>query len=88
MNEYGLSGRVFASVIGRYGGSSSDLSLILDLVAWEMPRKHTATYNIGFSKPKPAQAEARTQMGSHNCSGMGDISPGSPVRLRCSPLRA
>ena len=28
---------------------TSDLSLILDLVAREMARKHTAFYNIGFS---------------------------------------
>ena len=35
-------------VTGRYGGASSDLSLILDLVAREMARKHTASYNIGF----------------------------------------
>jgi hypothetical protein len=40
------------SVIGRYGGASSDLSLILDLVAREMARKHTAFYNIGFSEAK------------------------------------
>ena len=41
-----------APVIGRYGGASSDLSLILDLVAREMARKHTAFYNIGFSEAK------------------------------------
>jgi len=42
LNEYGHRGRVLAPVIGRYGGASSDLSLILDLVAREMARKHTA----------------------------------------------
>jgi len=41
-----------APVIGRYGGASSDLSLILDLVARELARKHTAFYNIGFSEAK------------------------------------
>ena len=41
-----------APVIGRYGGLSSDLSLILDLVAREVARKHTAFYNIGFSEAK------------------------------------
>jgi len=31
------------------GNAFSDLSLLtLDLVAWEMARKHTAPYNIGF----------------------------------------
>jgi hypothetical protein len=45
-------GRVLAPVIGRYGGASSDLSLILDLFAREMARKHTAFYNIGFSEAK------------------------------------
>ena len=45
-------GRVLAPVTGRYGGASSDLSLILDLVAREMARKHTAFYNIGFSEAK------------------------------------
>ena len=43
---------VLAPVIGRYGGASSDLILILDLVAREMARKHTASYNIGFSEAK------------------------------------
>ena len=52
LNEYGHRGRVLAPVIGRYGGASSDLSLILDLVAREMARKHTAFYNIGFSEAK------------------------------------
>jgi len=33
LNEYGRNGRVFAPVIGRYGGASSDLSLILDLLS-------------------------------------------------------
>jgi len=45
-------GRVLAPVIGQYGGASSDLSLILDLVAREMARKHTAFYNIGSSEAK------------------------------------
>jgi len=40
LNEYGHK-RVLAPVIGRYGGASSDLSLILDLVARELARKHT-----------------------------------------------
>jgi hypothetical protein len=52
LNEYGHSGRVLAPVIGRYGGGSSDLSLILDLVAREMARKNTAFYIIGFSEAK------------------------------------
>ena len=52
LNEYGHKGRVLAPVIGRYGGASSDLSLILDLAARELARKHTAFYNIGFSEAK------------------------------------
>ena len=52
LNEHGHSGRVLAPVIGRYGGASSDLSPILDLVAREMARKHTAFYDIGFSEAK------------------------------------
>ena len=43
---------MLAPVIGRYGGASSDLSLILDLAARKMARKHTALYNIGFSEAK------------------------------------
>jgi len=50
--KYGQRGRVLAPVIGRYGGASSDLSPILDLVAREMARRHTAFYNIGFSEAK------------------------------------
>ena len=52
LNEYGHKGRVLAPVIGRYGGASSDLSPILNLVARELARKHTAFYNIGFSAAK------------------------------------
>ena len=52
LSEYGHSGCVLAPVIGRYGGASSDLGLILDLVAREMARKHTAFYSIGFSEAK------------------------------------
>jgi len=52
VDEHGHSGHVLAPVIGRYGGASSDLSLILDLVAREMARKHTVFYNIGFSEAK------------------------------------
>jgi len=33
LNEYGHKGRVLAQVIGRYGGASLDLSLILKIVA-------------------------------------------------------
>ena len=39
LNEHGHSGRILAPVIRRYGGSS-------------MARKHTASYNIGFSEAK------------------------------------
>ena len=78
LNEYGHRGRVLAPVIGRYGGASSDLSLILDLVAREMARKHTAFYNIGFSEGSLIQTEACSQMGSRNCSGTGDSSSWSP----------
>ena len=42
LKEYGHNGRVLAPVIGRYGGASKDLSHILDLVARELARKHTA----------------------------------------------
>ena len=35
-----------------YGGASSDLSPILDLVARELARKQTAFYNICFSEAK------------------------------------
>jgi len=52
LNEYGNKGRVLAPVIGRYGGASSDLSLILDLVARELARKHTAFDNTAFSEAK------------------------------------
>jgi hypothetical protein len=52
LNEYGRRGRVLAPVIGRFGGAFSDLSLILDLVAREMARKHTVFYNTGFSEAK------------------------------------
>jgi len=48
LSGYGHGGRVLAPIIGRYRGASSDLSLILDLVAREMARKHTAPYGIGF----------------------------------------
>jgi len=52
LNKYGHNKRVLAPVIGHYGDASSGLSLILDLVARELTRKHTAFYNIGFSAAK------------------------------------
>ena len=87
LNEYGHRGRVLAPVIGRYGGASSDLSPILDLVAREMARKQTASYNIGISEAKALfRQKTCSQMASRNCSGLGDSSSGSPEGLRCSPL--
>ena len=65
LNEYGHRGRVLAPVIGRYGGASSDLSLILDLVAREMARKHTAFYNIGFSEAKALLRQKLTRKWGH-----------------------
>jgi len=39
-----------------------------------------------FRSQSLVQTEACTQMGSRNCSGIGDSSSGSPEGLRCSPL--
>ena len=72
--------------IGRYGGASSDLSLILNLVTREMARKHGILQHWLFGSQSPVQAEACTKMGSRNCSGMGDSSSGSPAKFRGSPL--
>jgi len=52
LNEYAYNGRVLAPVIGRYGGAPSDRSLILDLIARDLARKHMAFCNIGFSEAK------------------------------------
>jgi len=41
---------MFCKILIIQGKTSSDLSLILDLVAREMARKHTAFYNIGISE--------------------------------------
>ena len=58
-------------------------------IAREMARKHTAFYNIGFSEAQSlVQTEACTQMGSRNCSGMGDSSPGSPEDFVVFPSSA
>ena len=56
---------VLAPVIVRYGGASSDLILILDLVAREMARKHTASYNIGFSEAKALFRQKLTRKWGH-----------------------
>jgi predicted secreted Zn-dependent protease len=45
--------------------ASSDLSLILDLVAREMARKHTAFYNIGFSEAKDLFRQKFTRKWGH-----------------------
>ena len=58
-------GRVLAPVTGRYGGASSDLSLILDHVAREMARKHTVFYNIGFSEVKALFRQKRARKWGH-----------------------
>jgi len=54
--------RVLAPGMGRYGGASSGLSPISDLVTREITRKHVTFYNIGFSKVKanPRQKFTRT----------------------------
>jgi hypothetical protein len=58
LNECGHGGRALAALIGRYGGASSDLCLMLglclmlDLVAREKARKHTATYKVGLSEAR------------------------------------
>jgi hypothetical protein len=54
LNKYGHNGRVPTPVIGLYRpwGASSDLSPMLDLVARELARKHTAFYYICFSEAK------------------------------------
>ena len=65
LNEYDHRGCVLAPVIGRYGGASSDLSLILDLIAREMARKHTAFYNIGFSETKASFRQKLTRKWGH-----------------------
>ena len=52
LSEYGHNGCVLAPVISRYGGASSDLSLILVLIARELARKHAAFYNTCFSEAK------------------------------------
>jgi len=59
---------VLAPVIGRYGGASSDLSLFLDLVAREMARKHTASYNICFSEAKALFRQKLTRKWGHAIS--------------------
>ena len=42
---------------------------------------------LAFRKPKPCSGRGLRANGvSRNCSGMGDSSSGSPVRLRRSPL--
>ena len=65
LNEHGHCGRVLAPVIGQYGGASSDLSLILDLVARELARKHTAFYNIGFMEAKALFRQKLTRKLGH-----------------------
>jgi len=51
-SEYGHDGHSLALVNCHYGGASSDLSLILDLVARKLARERTMFYNIDFSEAK------------------------------------
>jgi hypothetical protein len=51
-SEYGHDGRSLALVNCHYGGASSDLSLISDLVARKLARERTVFYNIDFSETK------------------------------------
>jgi len=44
--------RVLVPVTGRYGGASSNLSLILDLIAREMARKIMASDYIDYSEAR------------------------------------
>ena len=88
LNEYGHRGRVLAPVIGRYGGASSDLSLILDLVPREMARKHTAFYNIGFSEAKALfRQKLASKWGHANARGWATLLLDRLMDfvVRCSP---
>ncbi len=51
LREYGHGGRVLGPVIGVYGSGSNDLSLLRDLAASELARKHLEHHNMDFSKP-------------------------------------
>ena len=46
LKEDGHNGRVLAPIIGLYGGTSTDFSLILDLVARELARTRTRTNTL------------------------------------------
>ena len=48
LHEYGHNGRVLGPVIGVYGCGSSDLSLLRDLAAFQLARKHTEHHNMDF----------------------------------------
>jgi hypothetical protein len=50
------------------------------------PQTHGFLQHWLFGSQSLVQTEACTQMGSRNCSGMGDSYSGSPEGLRCSPL--
>jgi hypothetical protein len=50
--KFGHSGWDLAPIIGMSGGTSTDLSLILDLVARELAIKHTSYCIIDFSEAK------------------------------------
>ena len=50
--EYGYNGRVLSLVIGLYGETLTDFSLILDLVARKLALKHITYFNVDFSDVK------------------------------------
>ena len=56
---------------------------MLDLVAREMARKHTAFYNIGFSEAKVLFRQKLARKWGH-AFARGWATSGSPEGLRCS----
>ena len=51
-NEHGHSGRILPPVIGLYGGTPTDFSLILDLVARELALNQIPYFNVDLSEAK------------------------------------
>ena len=81
LNEYGHGGRVFVP------RSLADTGVLPPTSAsfWTSSLRKWLANTRHFSQ-RLVPTEAYTQMGSRNCSGMGDSFSESPEGLRCSPL--
>jgi len=74
LREYGHGRRVLGPVIGAYGSGSNDLSLLRDLAASELARKHQEYQNMGFFQARSIfKSKLNRTWGQHIARGWASM---------------